>query len=112
MHAQSLSDLLSCRKGLERHAVPLAAALFQNNQNTHSTRASNLSFSTSWCAACFGSPEKICACLLRCGKYTRSVTVPDVRSTPSCGAGMIFTSFVFAFLIPISVAYRSFLIPD
>ena len=45
----------------ERHLVQLAVALFQNHQNAaHMTLASNLSFSTSFAAASFGGPSKIC----------------------------------------------------
>ena len=65
---QLACELLGGGQRLERHAIPGAAALFQDSQDAHRTRASNFSFSTSLAAASFGSPSKSCVCLVRPGR--------------------------------------------
>src|SRR5581483_2040954 len=103
--AQTSCKLLRRRERLERHAVPRAAALFHNCQNAaHSTRTSNLSFSTSFDAASFALPLSNCVCLDFCGRYTRSMLAVGEGLTPRSPTENRFTSLVFAFLMPIKVA--------
>ena len=65
---QLRGQLLSGREGFPRHAIPSAAALLRDHQNTaHMTRTSNLSFSTSFAAASLALPSRIWVCLVRCG---------------------------------------------
>ena len=66
--SSSPGELAGGGQGLEGHAVPGAAALLHHRQDAHMTRASNLSFSTSWAAASCGLPSKSCACLVRWGR--------------------------------------------
>ncbi len=55
------ADLLCGGQRFERHLVKRAVALLQNGQDTaHRTLASNRSFSTSFAAASFAGPSKIC----------------------------------------------------
>src|SRR5262249_20582413 len=86
-------DLLGCRHGFEARLVPLAFALFGDEENAHEslerflasvamiavfgssaaagrrykTRASNLSFSTSFAAASFGVPLRNSVFFALCG---------------------------------------------
>src|ERR1039458_1483787 len=97
-------QLLGGGQSFKRHAVPHTAALLHYDQDAHMTRASNLSFSTSWAAASCGLPSKIWVCLTRWGRYTRSRWM---LSRPASSEGVrCLTSFVLAFLIPIRVAQR------
>ena len=52
----------------KKRAFEQAGLLFENNEDAHITRTSNLSFSTSFAAAVFASPSKIWVCLLFCGR--------------------------------------------
>src|ERR1017187_7002268 len=97
--------LLARGKGLERHAVPRAALLFHDHENpAHMTRTSNLSLSTSLAAASFALPSSNCVCFAFFGRYTRSMVAAGAAETPSSPLVRRLTSFVFAFLMPISVA--------
>ena len=61
-------ELAGRGQGLEGHAVPGAAPLLHHRQDAHMTRASNLSFSTSWAAACWGLPANSWVRLVRWGR--------------------------------------------
>ena len=67
--ARQLADLLRRRQRLQRHLVPDAVALLRTPESAHMTRASNLSFSTSFAAAVFRDrPRKSATAWLFCGR--------------------------------------------
>src|SRR6185437_171943 len=58
--AQLRCQLLTCSQGFKAHAVPLAATLFHQHENTvHIALTSNFSFSTSLAATSAGVPVSI-----------------------------------------------------
>ncbi len=66
--SSSAGELAGRGQGLEGHAVPLAPPLLHHRQDAHMTRASNLSFSTSWAAASWGLPSNSWVRLVRWGR--------------------------------------------
>ena len=98
-------DLLPGGQRLPGHAVAGAAAMFQNDEDSaHMTRTSNLSFSTSFAAASFGEPAMSLGLLF----LFRQVDALERHGSAAAGGGRAAetrrSSFVFAFLMPISVA--------
>src|SRR6185312_13658943 len=83
----------------------MAVAILKDCQNAaHSTRASNLSFSTSAAAISCGVPESICVDFCFCGKAICSSVTTGGSSTPRSAALRVRTSLVLARLMPIRVA--------
>ena len=80
------------------------AALFQNQKNTHSTRASVFSFSTSAAAASFGEPCRICVDFCFFGAAICSRTTTGAASAPRSASVHRTQFFGFRRLMPISVA--------
>src|SRR5216683_2655696 len=111
VHAKLRRQLLARCQSFEAHAVPRPTALLHQYENTvHITLTSNFSFSTIFAATSAGVPVSISVFFCFSGRYTRSSAIAGpVAEAVAC---TVLVSFVLAFLIPISVAYRSLLPPD
>src|SRR6185369_17188984 len=104
---QAAGHRLGGGHGFPRRPIQRAVAMLRDDEN-HRTLASSRSRFTRSRAASAGEPVIICVRLLRVG--SDSDTISWLPCSPA-GIGTLRTSFFFAAMIPLSVAYRSWLIP-
>src|SRR5262245_44495159 len=104
------SQLLRAGDGFPGRPIELSVALFGDHENHWITLASSRRERTSSFAASAAEPEIMCVFLAFSGGYNATIRL-FVAEVAVAGKGTLRISFFFAAMMPLSVAYRSWLMP-